>query len=247
MVHPDRRQFLGGTTALALGGSLLPALASAQATVPPAKFQLGLVSYNVAVNWDLATVLRLGQAAGFAAFEARTTHQHGIEPRLTAEQRSAIRERFAGSTMRFLSCGTVCEFHSPSPEVVANNIAECRKFCELVRDLGGQGVKVRPNGVAKGQTVPQACEQIGKALRECGKIAADCGVEIWLEVHGAVTQNPPNIRTMMQVCDHPAVGVCWNSNGTDLIDGSIVAASIHTAICSDDSPWQGTTATPSAK
>jgi sugar phosphate isomerase/epimerase len=85
------------------------------------------------------------------------------------------------------------------------------------------GVKVRPNGLATAQGAPeeQTLEQIGLALRECGAFAAEQGVEIWLEVHGQDTCHPPRIRTIMEHCGHPQVGVCWNSNDTDMLDGSV--------------------------
>ncbi|MBM3335850.1 hypothetical protein FJY63_14420 [Candidatus Sumerlaeota bacterium] len=52
-------------------------------------------------------------------------------------------------------------------------------------------------------------------------MADDNGVEIWLEVHGSGTSNPAHIRTIMEVCGHPKVGACWNSNLTEVKDGSI--------------------------
>src|SRR2546425_10999218 len=83
-----------------------------------------------------------------------------------------------------------------------------------------RGVKVRPNGIPKDAPLDKTLEQIGKALAECGKIGADNGVEIWTEVHGGTTQNPPNARKIMDHCGHPNVGVPWNSNPTDGTDGS---------------------------
>ena len=44
------------------------------------------------------------------------------------------------------------------------------------------------------------------------------------KVHGAVTQIPKNMRTIMDACGHPSVGVTWNSNGTDVENGSVAAA-----------------------
>ena len=210
----SRRSFLA-----AAGAGLVAARVAPAASTP--KFQVGLISYNVAAKWDLPTVLRLCQAAGIPAFEARTTHAHGIEPSLTADQRKAIKGQFADSGVKFLSCGTVCEFHAADPAVVAKHVEDCKQFCQLVADLGGIGVKVRPNGVAKGHTVQQACEQIGKALVTCGKAAADAGVEIWVEVHGKDTQQPAAMRAIMDACGQPAVGVCWNSNPTDVKNGSV--------------------------
>ena len=94
----------------------------------------------------------------------------------------------------------------------------------MAADLGAKGVKVRPNGIPKGADLAKTLDQIGKALQDCGKAAAEHGVEIWVEVHGAVTQNPPNMRTILDACGHSAVGICWNSNPTDVKDGSIKEA-----------------------
>jgi sugar phosphate isomerase/epimerase len=217
----SRRSFLAAGAGLAATAALGRTQEPSAAAKSPVKFQVGLISYNVAANWDLPTVLRICKAAGIPAFEARTTHKHGIEPSLTADQRKDVKKQFADAGVKFWSSGTICEFHSPDAAVVKKNIEDCKKFCQLVTDLGGKGVKVRPNGVGRGQTVEQACDQIGKALVECGKAADATGTEIWLEVHGSVTMMPKNIKLIMEACGHPSVGVCWNSNDEEAINGSI--------------------------
>ena len=127
-----------------------------------------------------------------------------------------MKKRFADSGVVFWGSGSTCEFQSTDPAVVKKNIEECKRFIGLVKDIGGKGVKVRPNGVPKGADPQKTFEQIGKALTECGKAAADAGIEIWVEVHGGVTQVPKNMRVIMDACGHPAVGVTWNSNATDV-------------------------------
>ncbi|QEL20064.1 sugar phosphate isomerase/epimerase family protein [Limnoglobus roseus] len=216
MSEMTRRSFLA-----AAGAATLAAGTRAVSPASKAKFQLGIVTYNVPKDWDLPTLLSVCKDVGIAAVECRTTHKHGVEPTLTADQRKSVKQQFADSGVRFLSCGSTCEFHSPDAAVVKKQIEECKAFIQLVADLGGKGVKVRPNGVSKGHTVEQACEQIGKALQECGKAAESAGVEIWVEVHGAVTQIPKNMKTIMDACGHKAVGVTWNSNPTDVANGSI--------------------------
>ena len=67
-------------------------------------------------------------------------------------------------------------------------------------------------------------EQIGRALAECGAFAGDHGVEIWVEVHGDQTKVPARMRRIMDVCSHPSVGLTWNSNDTDVTDGSVAAS-----------------------
>ena len=218
----NRRQFLKRTGALALASLAAPQMANmVDAAAAPRKFKLGLVTYNVAAGWDLATIIENCRQAQIEGVEFRTTHEHGVEPSLSADQRRDVKKRCTDGGLIIWGLGTACEFHSPDAAVVKKNIATCGDFVKLAYDIGARGVKVRPNGLPKEVPVEKTLEQIGNALTECGKIAADHGVEIWLEVHGAKTQEPPNIRTIMDVCKHPAVGACWNSNGTDVKDGSV--------------------------
>jgi hypothetical protein len=85
-------------------------------------------------------------------------------------------------------------------------------------------VKVRPNGLPRDVPEERTIAQIGRALAECGSFAADHGVEIWVEVHGEGTKRPAVMRRIMDACGHPAVGITWNSNDTDVEDGSVRAS-----------------------
>src|SRR5262245_61573600 len=183
MTTLSRREFLAASAALPV--AFQPRLAQAQES---AKFKLGIVTYNVPKDWDLPTLLKVCKEVGIAAIECRTTHAHKVEPNLTAAQRKDVKQRFVDSGVTFWGCGSVCEFHSADKEVVKKNIEECKQFIGLVKDLGGKGVKVRPNGVPKGVKEDDTFKQIGAALNLVGKAAADAGVEIWVEVHGAITQ-----------------------------------------------------------
>jgi len=215
----SRRGFLAASGLLAAAPRT--SLAAAAAPAEPPKFQLGTITYNVGASWDLATLLQACKTAGFGMVELRTSHAHKVEPDLSPDQRRDVKKQIEDSGVRLWGFGSVCEFHAPQPEVVKKNIDDCRAFCKLAADLGAKGVKVRPNGVPKGGELSKTLDQIGKALQECGKAADEHGVEIWVEVHGAVTQNPPHIRTILDACGHKSVGACWNSNPTDVKDGSI--------------------------
>ncbi|MSQ96635.1 MAG: sugar phosphate isomerase/epimerase [Gemmataceae bacterium] len=225
MSDASRRNFLTKTAALTgagLAGSNLNAVQQAQpAPQHPLRFRLGIVTYNIAATWDLTALLRICRAVGLSPVELRTTHRHGVEPTLTADQRREVRRRFADAGIEIWGCGSVCEFHSPDQAVVRRNIETCRQFCQLVADIGGRGVKVRPNDLPTGVTTERTLDQIGRSLRECGRTANDAGVEIWVEVHGRSTAHPPHIATMMRTADHPRVGVTWNSNQTDIVNGSV--------------------------
>jgi hypothetical protein len=179
------------------------------------------VTYQLAETWDIETIIKNCEATGFEGVELRTTHRHGVEPSMGKAERAEVRKRFEGSRLRLVSLGSTCEYESPDSAVVERNIEETRRFCELARDVGAIGVKVRPNGFPNDVPPEKTLDQIGRALAKCGDAARDHGVEIWLEVHGRGTELPQNIRRIMETCNHPSVGICWNSNDTDVLDGSV--------------------------
>jgi sugar phosphate isomerase/epimerase len=218
----QRRDFLSSVVLLPL---------AAMQTQPSGKpapsrrgLKLGTVTYNIAKDWDIPTIIKNLTEVGMDAVELRTTHKHGVEIALSPSARAEVRKRFADSPIKIGGLGTTCEYHSPDPAVVRKNIEETKAWVKLAQDIGSPGVKVRPNGMPKGVPEEKALEQIGKALAECGKAAEDHGVKIQLEVHGAETSRLPRIRKILDYGgNHPGVKVCWNSNQADLLDGGFAS------------------------
>jgi len=217
----NRREFLSRSVVLGplglLGGRCL-------CGVEPAARQihLGLVTYNLARNWDLETIIRRCEAHGFARVELRSSHKHGVEPSLGPEERRRVRDRFAGSAVRVISLGSACEYHSADPARLREQKELTREFIRLAKDVGAAAVKVRPNGLPAEVPVEHTLRQIGDSLRELAAWSSGegHGIELWLEVHGSGTSHVPHIRTIMERAYHPLVGVTWNCNESDLINGS---------------------------
>jgi sugar phosphate isomerase/epimerase len=182
---------------------------------------LGAVTYNVLKDWDLETIIKNLEAAGFEAVELRTGHKHGVEPSLGPEERARVKERFARSKVRLLSYGTTCEFHSPDAAVRNKQVEIGKQFVDLAHDTGAWGVKVRPNAFPKGVPRETTIQNIGAALRELGEYGQGRGAEIWLEVHGTETRLPAVAAAIMKAANHKSVGLCWNSNDTDVVNGSV--------------------------
>jgi sugar phosphate isomerase/epimerase len=185
--------------------------------------QLGLVTYQWGADWDLPTIIKNCQQTGFRGVELRTTHKHGVEPTLSDTQRKEVAKRFADSQVELVGLGTVCEYHSPDPNVLRKNIEETKAFIRLCHDVGGSGVKVRPNGLPAGVPVAKTLEQIGHALDEVAAFGEGYGVEIRLEIHGRGTSEIPNIRTIMDASKHPGSKLCWNCNGEDTAGKGLAA------------------------
>src|SRR3989442_15861623 len=183
---------------------------------PTNGLKLGTVTYNIAKDWDLPTLIKNLTEAGFDAVELRTTHKHGVEISLSPAARAEVRKRFEDGSVRIGGLGTTCEYHSPDPAILRKNIDETREWVTLAHDVGSPSVKVRPNGIPKNVAEEQTLEQIGKALRECGAFAHDHGVAIQLEVHGETTSRLPRIRKILDYGgDHSTPPRCLDSEQTE--------------------------------
>jgi sugar phosphate isomerase/epimerase len=218
-----RRDFLTAVAAVPALSTLQPAQTPKPA---PARsgLKVGTVTYNIAKDWDVPTIIKNLTEVGMDGVELRTTHKHGVEIALSPAARAEVRKQFEDSAVRIGGLGTICEYHSPDPAVVRKNVEETKAWTQLAKDIGSPGVKVRPNGMPKDVPEEKTLEQIGKALAECGAAARDNGVTIQLEVHGSETSRLPRVRKMLDYAgNHPAVRVCWNSNQTDLLDGGFDA------------------------
>lgn len=189
--------------------------------------KLGLVTYNLAKDWDVPTLIEVCEKTGFEGVELRTTHAHGVEVALSQAERGTVRRQFADSSVELAGLGSAFEYDAIDPDEVRRNIEGTKEYVQLAADLDCPGVKVRPNRLHEDEGVPKekTLEQIGLALRECGEFAKNVGVEIRLEVHGRDTCLLPNIRTILDAADHDNVFACWNSNLQDRDENGEIDAS----------------------
>jgi hypothetical protein len=191
--------------------------------------KLGLVTYMIASQWDVPTLIAKCTELGYRGVELRTTHAHGVEPSLSAQERKEVRARFADSDVVLWGLGTTCEYHAVERAEVERNIEETKAFVRLAADVGARGVKVRPNGFHEEAGIPRGktLEQIGLAYRTCGEFARDYGVELWMEVHGRGTSDPRHMRTIVEVADHDNCFICWNSNPGEVDENGSIRANFE--------------------
>ena len=220
--NPNRRQFITSALTLASATQLpwtaatTPSQRQADGFAKPSRMKLGMVTYNLGKDWDIPTLIRNCTAARFQGVELRTTHKHGVEVTLNATQRAEVRKRFADSPVELFSLGSAFDYHTPDAAKLRKDIADTKEYLQLAHDVGASGIKVRPNGLPKEVSEDMTLEQIGRSLRDLGEHAKNLGQQIRLEVHGTGTSLLPRIRRIMDIANHPSVGVCWNSNPSDL-------------------------------
>jgi len=222
-MNMNRRSFLKTTgsalTALGLHAGLAHAAdASERPTFLLGRptMHLGLVTYNLAQDWDIETIIKNCEATRFEGVELRTTHAHKVEVNLSKEGRQTVKKRFQDSKVELMGLGSTFDYHTPDSAKLRQDIEATKEYIILAQDVGATGIKVRPNALPKEVPVEKTLAQIGNALHELGDFAREHGQVIRLEVHGTATAFPPHIKTILDIANHPNVGACWNSNATDL-------------------------------
>ncbi len=213
-----RRDFLTqsmhfGAAAVAAGP--LSKVLAFSSTGPGSRMKFGLVTYLWGQDWDLPTLIANCEKTRVLGVELRTQHAHKVESDLNARKRREVKKRFADSPVTLVGLGTNFAFHHTDPPKLRRDINGAKEYIRLSSDVGGTGVKVKPNDLPKGVSQEKTVEQIGKALNELGRFGADYGQKIRLEVHGSCSPLPI-MKAIMDVADHPNVGVCWNCNSPDL-------------------------------
>ncbi len=247
-----RRTFLGRAIAGAGALAALPLLDSlacrADEEEKGLKMAYGLVTYQWGNDWDLPTLIANCTKADVQGVELRTTHAHGVEPSLNEAQRDEVRARFADSAVTLVGLGSDERFDNPDPAILKKSIHTAKGFILLSHDVGGTGVKVKPDSFHDGVPHEKTILQIGRALNELGEFGAGYGQQVRLEVHGQCAELP-TIKAIMDVADNENVAICWNSNPQDLQGEGLehnfnlvknrLGATLHVReLDSDGYPWQ---------
>ena len=214
----NRRQLL--TSAAAVSTVALTGARPLNAQPSPRKnsqpLKLGLMSYTLAKDWDIATIIKNCTETKFEHVELRTTHAHGVEVTLSKARRQEVRKRFEDAGIK-ISLASGFGYHHPDPEKLRQQIEGTKEYTLLARDIGARGIRVFPNALLADQGIPeeQTMQQIGKAVREVGEFAHDHGVEIWLAVHGRGTNIVAKVKKMVDYAQSPHVYINWNCDQND--------------------------------
>ena len=212
----NRKTFLKEVSFVA-GASLIPGNVFADLLQEnKSDFKLGFVTYLWGKDWDLATIIKNCTQTKIHGVELRVEHAHKVMPDLSASQRSDVKKMFANSPVKLIGLGTNQQYDYPDQQLLKASIERTKEFIRLSADVGGTGIKVKPNGLHKDVPVEKTLAQIGASLHDLAMYAADHGQQLRLEVHGEETQELPNIKKIMEYADHPNARICWNCNPQDL-------------------------------
>ena len=186
--------------------------------------KLGLLTYNMAAEWDLDTSVEKCGALGLGGVEFRTDreHAHGVEIDISTERRAEVKAKCADGGITIVGLSSGCQFDSLKDQELADNIERAKRHLDLCAELGGGGVKVFGNKLHASEGVPeeQTVAQIGRALHECGEYAKGLGVLVRFEMHGDF-QSAEQCNEIVRQADSGGVKLIYNCNAKDPVEGSI--------------------------
>ncbi len=216
----SRRNFVRSAAMIGASGAALTQCEHVRAAGPEddKPLRIGLMTYNLAKDWDVATIIKNCEEAKFEHAELRTTHAHGIEVNLSATERAEVKKRFEDSPLAAISLAGAFAYHYDDPKVLRENIEGTKQYTRLAHDIGALGIRVFPNSLMTEKGIPEekTLQQIGKSLGEVGDFAHDYGVEIRVGVHGHGTDIVPRIKKMLDYSGSEHVYVNWNCSSNDV-------------------------------
>ncbi len=184
--------------------------------------KLGLLTFNMAKEWDLDTIFEKVPALGFAGVELRTQreHAHGVEPDVPDDELAAIRDRFEEAGVAIAGLSSSCSYDSPDPEVLRANIDATKRHLDMCALLGAGGVKVYGNVFHDDVPREQTIAQLTTSLAECAAHGADVGAKVRFEMHGQFN-TPELCLQVLSEADPAGIGLIFNCNPIDVVEGSV--------------------------
>ena len=222
----ERRNFIK-TAALTTTAAVLPLAAQSAAVQLKSKpfvlntkpLKIGIMTYTIAQDWDIDTIIKNLTEVKYQTVELRTTHAHKIEVNLTPAQRADVKKRFKDSPLEVISMASGFQYHDPDPAVLKKNIEGTKEYILLAKDIGAVGIRVFGNALPTGVPEEKTEQQIGKALAEVGEFGYNNGIEVRICVHGTKTSKPSVIKKILDYSPSKHVYVNWNCNPEDTQEG----------------------------
>lgn len=82
----------------------------------------GIMTYTIARDWSIDTIIMNLTEAGYKSVELRTTHAPGVEVTLSPSQRTVEKKRFQDSPLEAISLTSGFAYHYPDPAQLKINI-----------------------------------------------------------------------------------------------------------------------------
>ncbi len=122
--------------------------------------------------------------------------------------------------LEICSVDTSVSFHDSA--LTGKMLEAGRTHIDLAARLHAGQIRVFGNRVPEGEARENVMSRIGAGLQALGEYAQASGVDVLLETHGDFTRGE-DVRRIVEMADHPRVGVVWDVHHPYRHDGEAPA------------------------
>ncbi len=162
-----------------------------------------------APNATLDEVFAIAREYGYKGIELRldSKHAHGVETRLTADERRAVAKTFAASDVTVCALACSCRFADAAAN--AEQISTAKDVVDLAADIGVPIVRVFGGKIPDGVTRDAAADAIVTALSEIGRHIGERDVTVCLETHDD-WRDPHAVADVIRRVGHDRIAINWD-------------------------------------
>ncbi len=184
--------------------------------------KLGLLTYNIAIDWDLDKIIEVCRAYGYAGVEFRceSEHKHGVELSTCKNVRKNIKEKLEDAYLDAIGIGTSCRFEYKDTTLRRENIEKAKKYVELAADIDAHKVRVFGNNFEKDADKEETIKWVADALAELNEFSKPYKVDVLLEMHGNFNFWKYAIKAL-EYSNVPGLGLIYNCDQKDKVGNSI--------------------------
>ncbi|MBI1348324.1 TIM barrel protein [bacterium] len=168
-------------------------------------------------DWTWHDVVKYGPEFGYQGVEIRLLHRETDLLKVTdlAEAHwPRRRQELDDAGFRVAGLASSIRFDDPSAVVRQQQLEIGQRYLDMGVALGAEFIRVfgdilppPTEAVARKVTM----QRIADGLRALGELAQPTGIQILLETHGDFSASPP-AQEIMQLVDHPQVGLVWDTH-----------------------------------
>lgn len=165
---------------------------------------------SVCPDWTLDETIAAMKKYGYAGYEPRPEwgHKGGVELTLTADQRKAIRKRFADEGLAICCIATGVRIAGDDEAERHQHAETLRKYIDLAGDIGAGRVRIF-GGAFGGGELRGIVRRAADTVRPVLDAARDRGVTVCLESHDAWCRSNM-VASVVDAVDHPAFAALWD-------------------------------------
>lgn len=162
-------------------------------------------------------MLRFGPEYGYQGVEVRLIQREInllVRPEFQPDQLVLRRRELERHDFQVCGLASSVHFDDADPAFRVEQIRIGGEYLALAESLGASFIRVFGD-LLPPLTEPtqrqQMLRQIADGLKSLGDLAGPRGLQVLIETHGDFTASPPMVE-LMQLTDHPHVGVVWDTH-----------------------------------